>query len=364
MILAFTSRFTFVGEPSIAKKDPTKFVKLWKGGKNKNIDLAKLQFFVNDGKDASAMVELFGSAYDIIKTRTKDGENIDVRWANRKDPEIIGQLAEFKKFVADLGEPDGRQEFMTEYDLVCYLQEALPSYHGKVRVTGAFVKEIYNGQLYDHFYIERVYAVSDDAPNSFDLEMDLFYNSDCVDKTDFTTDKRVYVNGYIKQYVRGEGDKFFPQAVVMDFNKLAEKSEKADADMLSKVLLPKIDIKASTLYDCPWRLNFVNGAETEGFDEDMLTDEQMEMINLGLATVDDYKRGVRGANVREFRMRTPMNNIEAYKHGPVDSGYSMAEIEENLYVMPSDESSDKLEAAVEKESSDDGIDMDDILGEL
>lgn len=363
MVLAFKSKFAFVGEPSVAKKDPTKFVNLWKGGKDKNMDLAKLQFFVNDGKNASAMVESFGSVYKIIKTRTKDGENIDVHWENRRNLEIIEKIAEFRKFVVDLGEPDGRQEFITEYDMICYLKDALPSYQGKVRAIGEFRKELYNGTLYDHFNLERVYAVSDDTPNSFDMEMDLFYNSDCVDKTELD-EGRVYVNGYIKQYIRGEGEKFLPQAVVMDFNKLAEKSEKADAKMLSKVLLPKIDIKASTLYDCPWRLNFVNGAETEDFDEDMLTDEQMEMINLGLATVDDYKRGVRGANVREFRMRTPMNNIEAYKHGPVDSGYSMAEIEENLYVMPSDESSDKLEAAVEKESSDDGIDMDDILGEL
>ena len=366
MILAFKSRFTFVGEPSIAKKDPTKFVRLWKGGKNKDTDLAKLQFFVNDGKDASAMVELFGSTYDIVKTRTKDGENIDVHWANRKDPEIIERLAEFKKFVADLGKPDGRQEFMTEYDLICYLQEALPSYHGKVRVTGAFVKEMYNGQLYDHFYIERVYAVSDDTPNSFDLEMDLFYNSDCVDKTDFAADKRVYVNGYIKQYVRGEGDKFFPQAVVMDFNKLAEKSEKADADMLAKVLMPMIDIKSSTLYDSPWKISFVNGAETEDFDEDMLTEEQKYLIDLGLATVDDYMRGVKGANVREFRMRAPMNSFADYKHGPIDSGYSMGDIEENLYMGLGDESAEKIEEAIaaDKGGDNDGIDVADLIGEL
>lgn len=363
--MAFKSRFTFVGEPSIAKKDPTKFVNLWKGGKDKSMDLAKLQFFINDGKNASAMVESFGSAYKIIKTRTKDGENIDVHWEHRLDPEILKQVAEYRKFVVDLGEPDGRQEFMTEYDMICYLKDALPNYQGKIRAIGELRKDLYNGTLYDHFNLERIYAASDDTPNAFDMEMDLFYNSECVDKTELDSG-RVYVNGYIKQYVRGEGEKFLPQAVVMDFNKLAEKSQKADANMLAKVLLPKLDIKSSTLYDCPWRMSFVNGAEAEEFDEDMLTDEQMEMITLGLATVDDYRRGVRGANVREFRLRAPMNNIEAYKHGPIDSGYSMAEVEENLYVMPSDESADKIEAAVadDKSSDDIGIDMDDILGEL
>lgn len=360
--MAFKSKFTFVGEPSIAKKDPKKFANVWKGGKDNDVDYAKIRFFVNNGNESSAMVEAFGRSYDTIKTTTKDGP-IEVHWANRNDPAIVESVVGYRKYVVNLGE---EKEFITSYDMICYLQEALPEYDGKVRVTGQFVKEMYEGRLYDHFYIERVYATK--AENTFDIEMDLYYNSDCVDKASLDTDGRVYVNGFIKQYVSGEGEKFVPQAVVADFNKLAEKSETATAKMIAKVLMPNIDIKSSSMYNSPWKMSFINGAEMEEFDEDMLTDEQKAMIDVGLATVYDYKRGVRGANVREFRLRAPMNNITGYENGPVDSGYSMGDIEANLYLMPQDESAERVEEAVvaepAKKDDDSGLDMDDLLGEL
>jgi len=167
--LAYTSRFTFTGD-LIIPKNAERFFKEMKGGKNKNIDMASINFGVKESKFNSCFVECFGSVYDTIKIGSDE-----IPWANRFDEDVVAEAPRYRKYIVDL---DGEEkEFLAQYDFVKYLAKVLPEYEGKVECSGRFTKTPYKGQYYDHYEVDTVRA-STAVKNSLEVKMDLFYNKD------------------------------------------------------------------------------------------------------------------------------------------------------------------------------------------
>ena len=53
---------------------------------------------------------------------------MDVDWDDRFDEDIIEKVANYRKYIVDLGdEHGGRQEFITAYDMIEHLREHLPN---------------------------------------------------------------------------------------------------------------------------------------------------------------------------------------------------------------------------------------------
>lgn len=183
--MSITSKFNFIGEPIIPRpkdSEHSNFYKRWNGGRDGHTEMVRINFGVKDGPSNSAFVELFGMVRDPIKTMDLDNNKIEVPWADRKTEEALKLVPYYKKFIADLGpEYGGRQEFITESDMVQYLAKHLPDYKGKIFVTGQWNKNAYNGKITDRFVIKDVYGVEADRKSKLELTMDLFYNADSVD---------------------------------------------------------------------------------------------------------------------------------------------------------------------------------------
>ena len=196
------TRFNFTGTVMFPKKDAKRpFVKKMEKNDRK---MLSMNFGIKESDNNMAFVEAFDGEQETIKSKNADNENIEIKWKDRFDDEVVSSVASYRKTVVDLGEEfDGRHEFVTLYDAIVYLQENLPKYNGKVTVTGQMVKEPYNGKYYDKFKIQSVYAVADDKKNRLLITADIYYNKDSVDKTDWKTEKKIIVEttGYSRNQI-------------------------------------------------------------------------------------------------------------------------------------------------------------------
>lgn len=358
--MAHTSRFTFVGDLIIPQKDKDSFFKEWKGGKTNSLDMVKIRFGVKESKFNSCFVECFGCAYDSIRVGYDDGKPIEVKWADRFDEDIVKEVPKYRKYIVDL---DGKEhEFLSQYDFIKYLGENLPNHNGKVECRGRFIKNIYEGNVYDRYELDMVKA-STATVNKLEIEMDLYYNKECVDLSDFDSNHRITLNAFTKQYVSGEGEKFFPQTVILDISKAVELgTEKSLA--FGKLMASKVNCKCNEVMHVPWSCKVIRGAETVEFDESMLTDAQKEQIAFGIATLDDFNRQAYGENIYELRLiRQELRGD--FANGEVDSGLSMKDVEAELFTMPgvAKETMADIEKAVEVATSG-GSDseLEDLLG--
>lgn len=362
------TRFNFTGTVMLPKKEAKRpFIKeMQKNGRK----MLSMNFGIKESDNNMAFVEAFDGEQEVIKSKNTDNENIEIKWKDRLDEDVISSVASYRTTVVDLGEEfGGRHEFITMYDAIEFLQENLPKYKGKITATGQMVKEPYNGKYYDKFKIQSVYAVSDDKKNRLLITADIYYNKDSIDKADWKTEKKIIVDGYIQQYInKDEGNKFIPQQFVFNASKYDENNEKHKR--LLDYKLKYIDISKKSMQHLLWECVMLNGAETVEFDESQLTKAQREQVELGIRTLNDFRPAgsIFGDRVTEYRLFDPKLTGD-FADGLVDSEMSSSEFEDNIYVMATDEKMDdvmkKAENKEESKKTDDDsepeVDEDDLF---
>ena len=357
MKLAITSRFKFIGEVLIPKKNED-FLKEWMGGQNGKTQMKSLTFRIKENDHNAATVDLFGSKTDIIKSRSIDGNNIEIPWDERNAEETLKIVPFNKKFIADLG--DERKEFVCSYDMIEYLAENLPDYEGKLVVTGTWEKNPYNGNFYDKFRINGVYAAKPDDKSKLVLTMDFYSNAEDVDMTDFKKEKKIRIDGYISQYDRERrGDVFLPQSVVLSAEKydMEKESHAKKWGLLKKYAIDSLSKKK--MKHLRWECRYLNGSEEVDFNESMLTQSQKEMIDLGFKTLDDFKPkgSVFGDKIREVRLSAP-NLTGVFADGILECDETMQEFEEKIFSFaPVEKMEDVLAAPQIEEDDEDTEDL-------
>ena len=320
------ARFNFVGEPLISRKSDESFVRRFKGGVNKDTDMISMRFGVRESKTNSIWVEAFGMKYDVIKTINNDGEKLDVAWEDRFDQNIIDSVPAYRKFIAEFDE--GEKQFISKYDFIEYVAEKLDTYNGKIFASGRYNRTFWKGEIFDKFEVDTI-RITTNERNSLHLKLDLYYNKDCVDTSEFNEKKRIIVDGFIKQYInKDEGEKFLPQTVVLDVSKFddTDKHQK-----YAKMLIQDVNIKNKSIVHLPWDCKIIRGVETVEFDEEMLTERQKQQIECGIATIEDFTKPI-GENIYEFRFFRQMLNGD-FADGPVDSVFSMNDLQNELYTV-------------------------------
>lgn len=360
--MAVNSKFVFVGE-LVLPRDISSFYNEAEDGSRVSIG-----FSVAEGEKNKGWVEATGFKNKTIKVRNKDGNQIEFDWDDRLDPLVVSEVAGGAKFYVNLGDDfGGQKEFVSKYDMVKFLAEQLQNYSGKVKVKGIWEKNPWKGKISNRFSITSVYAAKPDEVSALTLEAALFYNTECVDQSDFKDNQKIYVNGYVEQYVRAEGKRMlFPQQMVMSQAAYRMDDPAHAAKWNKKVSYLKEELPKRKKYaHLLWNCRLVNGAEEVPFDESMLTDAQREMIECGLSTIDEFKPKSRvyGPKLTEIRMVKPSLS-GAYADGPVECEESNGEIEARIFTFEKEESleevlkEDILKApAVEQPTDDDADDL-------
>lgn len=382
------TNFNFTGNvfiPASDSKTPfttdTSWIKKTRNG-DVEIPAIKMNFGIKETDANMAFVSLYASknsSQDII-VHTVDGNTLSVPWSERE--KYVDVAANFMKYTVDLSDPDEksklrdairsgdfsevdctseeeasarlaelydmRKEFITSYDFAEYLKEVLPTYGGKLTVTGQVKRSFYKNKYSDSFEPRAVYAASTDTKNKLSMRVGFFYNKNGVEKAKYDTDKKIFVNGYVLQWINSvDKNKFMPLQLVFDASKYNLENERHKK--LLDYKLKYVDIDHETYQELLWEVRIVNGAEVVEFTEDMLTDSQREQVELGLKTLEDFKpRGnIYGERIREYRLADPILKGN-YENGFVDSNYTEEDIATLLYSPNKVENASEIDTQANK----------------
>ena len=299
--------FRFVGKLEFNKLD-SKNPYIRKGNTKKGDPYQTLSFSVVPTKNNRAFVERFGIVEKTIKTKDADGNDIEIAWDDRTDEKIINTVARYMRFSVKLN--GTYYEFISAYDFVQFVADHIVEMKSKVFVvTGKIQLNVYNGKLSFRYQAQNIREVDDEEEieQKLTVRFDSYYRKEDIDLNAWKTDKAVIVNAFTYQYI-DKDTKFKYVPTTYYINLAEETNDKKIAFFLKQfgIILDgdtiKIKIKDKEVASIPVRCEYVNGSEEVAFDENCLTDNQKEMIELGLKTLDDFKPNgsIFGERVEKF----------------------------------------------------------------
>jgi hypothetical protein len=189
-----------------------------KGKNNVNWIMNVLNVRLDDGHGGSFFMNV-RDGYDAVKgkviySKTKDGKNIEIPFADRMNETILEQIDESKTLrvgyaITEL-EKDGKKyngwlykNFLTEYDLVRYLKDVLEN-DMKVTFSGNVQYSTYNGDVQQNYSIQRVYIEPKVLPEgweakelSFNFKQTFLVDADSIDDSQFEEIGVANVKAYI-----------------------------------------------------------------------------------------------------------------------------------------------------------------------
>ena len=358
------ARFNFCGKVSVSRKAP-----LVKRETLKTKDKISINFGIKAGTNMG-YVRLEGFKNDVIKTMDINKKNIEVDWEDRFDEEVVKNVSSIKKFTVNLGE---RKEFITEWDMIEYLESALAGYEDDIVVSGTFAFRPgtgkYRDQLYREFQIQNVFMPGEGVTPHLTMNLDLYYDKDSMDKSTLKDDGKIFMHCYTPMYSKADAArKMFPIDAV--FNTAVFDMSKPKHKAIYDYKMRYLETKSRNPVHMNWQIAVVNGAEEVEFTMDSLTEQQKEQVELGISKMEDFKpRGnIFGERVNELRLVKPIltGEFEECK-AAADSEYTAREFEDEIYAPASDESVDdmvsgssksktkaKTAPAVENPAEDDG----------
>lgn len=340
------NRFNFVGTLSFPKEDSKR--PFYNSFTKNNRKMRSMNFGIKSDSHNIGFVEIFGCEQNVIKARNEKNEPVEVAWSDRLDASVVSSISGMSKYVVDLGEEFDREEFLSQFDMIEYLKENLKSVGDRVlHVNGRITKSFYNGKVYDRYEVQNIFVAGEKAKQRLNVVLDLAYNRDSVDKSDWKDKKKIYLDAYTPSYIdKDNGVKYVSQRVCFNASKINEENPKQKS--ILDFRLKFLDIANKKMARLAWEGYLVNGSEELPFDESQLTDVQKEAVALGLKTVEDYRpRGqILGERVQEYRLVSP-RLLGDYNDGIVDMDISLSEFEDEMvYVPPTEE---KLENVIKPE---------------
>ncbi len=350
-------RFTFTGEIALNGLETNnpyhRTGKTAKGDKYESFNLS-----VVAKKNNRAYAEVFGMVQDKIKTMDTDNNKIEIDWSDRNDADIIKSIAGFKKHVVKFD--DERKEFISDYDFVQYLAENADVLKEKrVTVTGQTQASIYKGKISHRFQIQNIYEANEDAKNQLRVSGEYFFNKNSFDFNDWNSEKKIIVNGYISTYINKDlQNKYVPLTTILDCSKIDMENEKHVKLLTYKLMMlgcelvndkPKCKLKNNNFYKMATTFAYQNGAEEVEFTEDMLTDTQKELLELGVKTLEDFKPSgsTYGERVQVYKI-VDFDVRGDYEDGIVDTDLKESEFEEEIYIPEEEETVEELEEKASK----------------
>ncbi len=314
-------------------------------------------------KNDSAFMEIFGFRSDTILSYDKDGNQLDIDWDDRDDPEILKKISNRSKYVIQLGEE--RHEYASRFDLAKFVEKHIDEIKGKVvLVTGDVEKDVYEGKSRDRFRIRNLYDKSGDeeAKKKMRVVATFFWTREGIDTADWKKEKKILVNGYTYDYYKAKGQKkgsryYFPATITVDLSGKDLDDEKTlsqvniDLEELGLALEDgklSCSLKKGKVYANEFRLRYINGNEEVEFGMDQLTEKQKRRVLAGMNKVEDFKPAgtAFGDRITIYKFIEPTykgeytDGIKILKEG--DDDVKLSDFEDEIYEFVSVDDDDDL----------------------
>ena len=269
-------------------------------------------------------------------------EKLEVKWADRFNEDIVNSVAGYRRWVIDTdsyatrkaleeaGQDEElekskkkRKEFIHAADFVDYLVKILNNEKSKdmvFRVNGTvdFSYSANKDQYYRAFTPQKIWRVEDDAKQICEGSFKLYFTEGAFDDSMVEETGDYFVNAYTQYYDSNVKANAFTS---MGF-KISKDHQKAKG---FKMLFNKAD--EGEVKELGVTVDFINGAKKVEITEDMLSDEQKELISIGMLDFDDIRKemgnSVYGDRVTEIRLTGLMRG---YSGGVADTSYEAIDL--------------------------------------
>jgi hypothetical protein len=264
-------------------------------------------------------------------------EPITIKWEDRTNPEIISTIANYRTYTVDTEIAQTRKEiaesgddtalemskkkhktFITAIDFVKWLDKVTSNEKTKDwiwMVTGEVEYSFSKGNWYRNFVPRRVYHVDDTTDQKSIGTIKTFFTEGCVD--DDNEDIIVF-NTYTQYYDQQcKKNCFTPAPLVIPKDHPKAKGfqkvfSKAEGDEVREMGVNVI---------------YVNGSQRVPISEDMLSDEQKELLEMNMITMDDIRKELGNTVYGEKKTETRLDGIaRGYTSGSKDTVYESSEL--------------------------------------
>lgn len=307
--------FRFVGKiKKVEDKKDKKFIETLTFEKS-GWELTRIKFRLNT-EDAGEWLEISGGKFkddskntvytQFVKegsTNKRDVENAQVKWAERFDPAVVEKVPDFRKYTIDLASDkirealikEGKNEeasalaekkyvYISTYDFAKKFEELLTS--------GAFGEENYvitgtieysysptKNTYYRNFVPTNIYKASADEAVGCFGKLDFYYNKETV-VGEATESGDIPLTGNIQFYDKMSKKYYFAETVLLIRNEMQNK------DGLVKMFQKMGDADAEILV-IGLNVKFFSGSPKTEINVDELSDDQKQLIEWGVKTMED-----------------------------------------------------------------------------
>lgn len=229
-------------------------------------------------------------------------EKTTIKWEERFDPDVVASVANYKTFTVDTEIAKVREEikasgdqaaidasnkkhkiFITAIDFVKWLDKVTSNEKTKDwvwKVTGEVEYSFSKGKYYRNFVPKRVYHVDPTTEPQCMGTIKTFFSEGCVDDEDENNILfNVYTQYYDQQYKK---NCFAPMPIV-----IAKDHPKAQG--FTKIYNK---IESDEVRELGVNVVYINGSQKVAITEDMLTEEQKELLDMNMITMDDIRKEI------------------------------------------------------------------------
>lgn len=262
----------------------------------------KFELDLETDEDAkSRRRELYWKIFNI-----KERANTDKEEADDKD-KLLEYGKEYKELLKNY------HEFVHEYDFINAIHENLDVIkENKIRATGNVEKVAWDGRQFTNYEPRRIELVPEDEKSRLESRMHIFFNRDAIDDSMYEDTGKIYINGYLSNYDnQSKKDMFFPQRFVINGNVLDDKIVDYYKSMF--------DVRGDDFYRSHWEVHVYRGVEREEFSEKHLTESQRTAVELGILTLEECRPeggDISGGNIDELILETPILK-DGYENGAI-----------------------------------------------
>lgn len=263
-------------------------------------------------------------------------EPITIKWDERLNPEIAVTIANYRTYTIDTEIAKDRKTaeesgdasaidaskkkhklFITAIDFVKWLDKVTSNEKTKDwiwRVTGEVEYNYSKGNWYRNFVPRRVYHVDPETEQQCVGTIKTFFTEDCVSDDD----NNFYFNTYTQYYDQQcKKNCFTPMPLVIPkdhpkANGFKKIFSKAEGDEVREFGVNVI---------------YINGAQRVEITPEMLSDEQRELLDMNMITMDDIRKELGNTVYGDKKTETRIDAIaRGYTGGSKDTIYSASDL--------------------------------------
>ena len=315
-------------------------------------------------QDSKNTVKTFSKTYTDENGNKVKGQNIEIAWDKRFDEEEVAKVAGFKKFTVDTGDvkqryllrdiinafEDGnevtdemleqagvstkeeaeealkkneakRKSFISEWDFSEYVAKVCASERFKDKlfyISGYYdvQRNSENGNWYTNYRVNRLVLAKEDAEESTEMKMTVYFTEDCIDDESFEENGKAFLNGYINYYDGNcKANGFKPVSIVIRDEKLLKAMKK-------KLSAEEDEVKSIGVV-----VKVIEGAERKEIKLEDLDEDTREDIECGLLDFEEVRKALGGNVVGDRISELRFDSLWAEKRTVEDTTYTAEDLQ-------------------------------------